>query len=81
MENKPTFFLNLMVSGTSFISKKIRTRILTKKHTLWIRRKIIPDPGGKKAPDPGSGGGILEGTMKSPLVDPSRLGTLYSMYL
>jgi hypothetical protein len=31
-------------------------RNLTKKHTgtLWIKKKFIPDPGGKEAPDPGS---------------------------
>jgi hypothetical protein len=42
-----------MVSGKSFNSKKN----LTKKHTLWIQdpEKFIPDPGGKRAPDPGSG--------------------------
>jgi hypothetical protein len=46
-----------MVSGTSFISKK-RTRILKKISQKNIpsgsgtRKKFIPDPGGKKAPDP-----------------------------
>jgi hypothetical protein len=40
MKNKPTFFLLLMVSGTSFISKKNkRTRILKK-----ISPKNIRDP-------------------------------------
>jgi hypothetical protein len=61
-----------MVSGTGFISyKNERTRIFKKISpknigTLWIRdprsgirKKFIPDPGGKKAPDLGSGSATL----------------------
>jgi hypothetical protein len=67
MKNKPTFFLLFIVSGASFISKKIKEQgFLGKshqKHTPWIRdprsgknssRIRILDPGGKKAPDHGS---------------------------
>jgi hypothetical protein len=58
-DEKPTFFLLFIVSGASFISKKIkRTRILKKispktyplDPRSGIRKKIIPDP------DPGSRG-------------------------
>jgi hypothetical protein len=49
--------LLFIVSGASFISKKIKEQ----EHTPWIRdprsgknSSRIPDPGGKKAPDLGS---------------------------
>jgi hypothetical protein len=64
--------LLFIVSGASFISKKIKEqgylRKSHQKHTPWIRdprsgknssRIRIPDPGGKKAPDPGSGSATL----------------------
>jgi hypothetical protein len=57
--------LLFIISGASFISKKIKEQgFLRKSHQKtfpWIRdprsgirKKFIPDPGGKKAPDPGS---------------------------
>jgi hypothetical protein len=58
----------LIVSGASFISKKIKEQgFLRKSHQKTYRypldpgsgKKIIPDPGGKKAPDPGSGSATL----------------------
>jgi hypothetical protein len=64
--------LLFIVSGASFISKKIKEQGFLRKshqnHTPWIRdprsgirKKFIPDPdpGGKKAPDPGSGSATL----------------------
>jgi hypothetical protein len=62
-----------MASGTSFISKKNTVKeqgFLRKSHqktygTRWTRdpETFIPDPGGKKAPDPGSGSATLIGTI------------------
>jgi hypothetical protein len=55
-----------MVSGTSFISKKNKRTSILKKISpknipsgSGIRKKFIPDPRGKKAPDPGSGSATL----------------------
>jgi hypothetical protein len=39
---------------------RFRKKTLPKIHPMpWIREKFIPDPGGKKAPDPGSGSATL----------------------
>jgi hypothetical protein len=65
MKNKTTFFLLFIVSEASFISKKIKEQgFLRKSHQKTYpldpgsgknsSRIRIPDPGGKKAPDPGS---------------------------
>jgi hypothetical protein len=59
-ENKANlFFLLLMVSGTSFINKEIKEQGFLRRSRqknipsgYGIRKKFIPDPGGKKAPDP-----------------------------
>jgi hypothetical protein len=63
-ENKTNFFLLFIVSGASFISKKIKEQgFLRKSHQKTyldprsgIRKNSSrirsPDPGGKKAPDP-----------------------------
>jgi hypothetical protein len=66
--------LLFIVSGASFLSKKLKNKNssenLNKKPTPWIRdpEKIhpgsqIPDPGGKKAPDLGSGSATLNECM------------------
>jgi hypothetical protein len=56
--------LLVIVSGASFISTKIKEQGFLRKSNQKtypldprsrIRKKFIPDPGGKKAPDPGSG--------------------------
>jgi hypothetical protein len=72
MKNRTNLFLApyTVASGTSFISKKKRTKILKKispknipsgsgirKKSSWIR---ISDSGGKKAQNPGSGSATLK---------------------
>jgi hypothetical protein len=75
MKNKTNFFFCFfIVSGASFISKKIKEQgFLRKSHQKTypldprsgIRKKFIPDPGGKKhrISDPGSGSATLLGTL------------------
>jgi hypothetical protein len=60
-----------MVSGTSCISKKVKEQGLLRKSRkkypsdpgsdILDPKKFIPDPGGKKAPDPVSGSATLGG--------------------
>jgi hypothetical protein len=50
--------LTFVLASYAFRSK-VLALVMVKKRS-GIRKKFIPDPGGKKAPDPGSGTATLD---------------------